>query len=128
MLGWEFPPHISGGLGTACAGLVQGLAKADVGVTFVVPRAHGDEDQRFAQVLGCNLVDVETEAAGEIDVPIVRTRLVTSHGTTVRTLEAPAASPRSAVAGSERALRRIEIESSLSPYSTAPAYVARLID
>jgi 7-carboxy-7-deazaguanine synthase len=26
MLGWEFPPHISGGLGTACAGLTRGLA------------------------------------------------------------------------------------------------------
>jgi len=23
MLGWEFPPHISGGLGTACLGLTQ---------------------------------------------------------------------------------------------------------
>jgi glycogen synthase len=27
MFGWEFPPHISGGLGTACFGLTKGLAK-----------------------------------------------------------------------------------------------------
>jgi hypothetical protein len=27
MFGWEFPPHITGGLGTACYGLVKGLAK-----------------------------------------------------------------------------------------------------
>ena len=25
MLGWEFPPHISGGLGTACFGLTKAL-------------------------------------------------------------------------------------------------------
>ena len=33
MLGWEFPPHISGGLGTACYGLTQGLAKHGVDVS-----------------------------------------------------------------------------------------------
>ncbi len=44
MLGWEFPPHISGGLGTACAGIARGLAADDVDVTFVVPHLHGDED------------------------------------------------------------------------------------
>lgn len=38
MLGWEFPPAISGGLGTACKGLVDGLALHHVDVTFVVPR------------------------------------------------------------------------------------------
>lgn len=27
MLGWEFPPYISGGLGTACYGLTQGLSQ-----------------------------------------------------------------------------------------------------
>jgi len=43
MLGWEFPPHISGGLGTACAGLVGGLAENDVHVTFVVPRLDDGE-------------------------------------------------------------------------------------
>lgn len=29
MFGWEFPPHISGGLGTACFGLTKGLASFD---------------------------------------------------------------------------------------------------
>ena len=29
MFGWEFPPHISGGLGTACYGMVRGLANND---------------------------------------------------------------------------------------------------
>jgi glycosyltransferase involved in cell wall biosynthesis len=43
MFGWEFPPHISGGLGTACHGLAKGLAANDVDVTFVIPEAYGDE-------------------------------------------------------------------------------------
>ena len=38
MFGWEFPPHISGGLGTACYGLTKGLAKNDVEVLFVMPK------------------------------------------------------------------------------------------
>ncbi len=58
MFGWEFPPHIAGGLGTACYGMTRGLARNDVDVTFVVPRAYGDEDQRFTRVV--NASDVET--------------------------------------------------------------------
>lgn len=41
MLGWEFPPVISGGLGTACHGITEGLAHQGAGITFVVPRLHG---------------------------------------------------------------------------------------
>lgn len=57
MFGWEFPPHIAGGLGTACYGLTRGLAKNGVDVLFVVPKAYGDEDQRFVKVV--NASDVE---------------------------------------------------------------------
>ena len=45
MFGWEFPPHITGGLGTASYGLVKGLLKRGADVTFVVPKAYGDEDK-----------------------------------------------------------------------------------
>jgi glycosyltransferase involved in cell wall biosynthesis len=58
MFGWEFPPHIAGGLGTASYGLTRGLAKNDVEVKFVVPRAYGDEDERFVRVV--NASDVVT--------------------------------------------------------------------
>jgi len=60
MFGWEFPPHISGGLGTACYGLTKGLAINGVDVTFVMPRAIGDEDQTYARIV--NASDVETDA------------------------------------------------------------------
>ena len=45
MFGWEFPPHIAGGLGTACYGIVKGLAYNGVQTLFVMPSASGDEDQ-----------------------------------------------------------------------------------
>lgn len=45
MFGWEFPPHITGGLGTACFGITKGLSKHGTEVIFVVPKAYGDEDQ-----------------------------------------------------------------------------------
>ncbi|MBU2009979.1 glycosyltransferase family 4 protein [Patescibacteria group bacterium] len=38
MFGWEFPPHSSGGLGTACLGLTRALAKEKVEVIFVLPK------------------------------------------------------------------------------------------
>lgn len=57
MFGWEFPPHIAGGLGTACYGMTRGLARNDVEVIFVMPHASGDEDQRFVKVV--NASDVE---------------------------------------------------------------------
>jgi len=46
MFGWEFPPHITGGLGTACFGITKGLSKHGTEVIFVVPKAYGDEDQQ----------------------------------------------------------------------------------
>ncbi len=59
MFGWEFPPHISGGLGTACYGLTKGLAELkDVDVTFVVPKAYGDEDQSSMELIGANNVSI----------------------------------------------------------------------
>ena len=38
MLGWEFPPFISGGLGTACYGLTKAMSEIGTEVQFVLPR------------------------------------------------------------------------------------------
>lgn len=43
MLGWEYPPHIAGGLGTACQGLTWALAEQGVSIHFVVPQLFGNE-------------------------------------------------------------------------------------
>ena len=39
MLGWEFPPFISGGLGTACFGLTRAMSELGHEVVFVLPQA-----------------------------------------------------------------------------------------
>lgn len=38
MLGWEFPPFISGGLGTACYGLTRAMDQLGIEVIFVLPK------------------------------------------------------------------------------------------
>ena len=38
MLGWEFPPIVSGGLGVACYGLTKALNGMGVDVMFLLPR------------------------------------------------------------------------------------------
>ena len=58
MFGWEFPPHIAGGLGTACEGIVKGLAYNGVETLFVMPNASGDEDQSATTILNASDVEV----------------------------------------------------------------------
>ena len=54
MFGWEFPPHIAGGLGTACEGIVKGLAHNGVQTLFVMPHASGDEDQSATTIINAS--------------------------------------------------------------------------
>ena len=66
MFGWEFPPHIAGGLGTACYGIVKGLAYNGVETIFVMPSASGDEDQNVAEII--NASDVAVDFPESFDV------------------------------------------------------------
>ena len=61
MFGWEFPPHIAGGLGTARYGLTKGLAKHGVKVMFVMPKAGGDEDQSVVKIINASDVEMMSE-------------------------------------------------------------------
>jgi len=44
MFGWEFPPFISGGLGTACHGLTQAMSQLGCEILFVLPKTTGEVD------------------------------------------------------------------------------------
>jgi len=51
MLGWEFPPVYSGGLGTACYGLTKGLSHHNVNVTFVMPTGPANVKGEYVNLL-----------------------------------------------------------------------------
>ena len=59
MFGWEFPPHILGGLGTASYGLTKGLSvQPDMDITFCLPKPWGDEDKSFLNIIPMDCVPV----------------------------------------------------------------------
>ena len=59
MFGWEFPPHILGGLGTASYGLTKGMWECgDMDITFVIPKPFGDEEKHFANIIGMSQVPI----------------------------------------------------------------------
>ena len=59
MFGWEYPPHILGGLGTASFGITEGLhAQGDMQITFCLPKPWGDEDKTAANIVAMNCVPV----------------------------------------------------------------------
>ena len=59
MLGWEFPPFISGGLGTACLGLTKAMDQMGMKVTFVLPRAIDDACASHVKLLSPSSIRVE---------------------------------------------------------------------
>lgn len=59
MFGWEFPPHITGGLGTACYGISKGLAKNNAEVIFVMPKTFGDEDKEMIRIVDACDVEID---------------------------------------------------------------------
>jgi glycosyltransferase involved in cell wall biosynthesis len=144
MLGWEFPPHISGGLGTACFGLTQGLSTHGVEVLFVVPRAHGDEDQRYVRVLGANQVELADGVLGARKRRVSRSRAILdgqeassdgkeSSGGAAKTSEPRGARSRRAaereLSAWERVGKSLEIlavDSALTPYLNEKSYIERL--
>lgn len=59
MFGWEFPPHISGGLGTACFGLTKALAgMKDLELSFVVPKKWGNNVVPGVRLIGADEVQL----------------------------------------------------------------------
>ncbi len=67
MLGWEFPPYISGGLGTACYGLTKGMSRIGAQVLFVLPRPATGQAGSHIQVLSPS--DLQAINAASADIP-----------------------------------------------------------
>ena len=59
MFGWEYPPHVFGGLATANFGISQGLhAQGDVDITLCLPHPFGDEDRSACKIVAMNSVPI----------------------------------------------------------------------
>lgn len=111
MLGWEFPPHISGGLGTACAGLTQALEKENVDIKFVIPKLHGGERADGIAFINASTIPIQQRKK---DITEEGPRVTHNPVTTVQTTSAPDNSAK----GKRHSTRSvIEVESFLTPYT-----------
>jgi len=97
-LGWEFPPRISGGLGTACEGIVRGLRANGVDVLLVLPRLVGGEEAAGA----------EFRSADELERALAGRRL--------------RATPTLAETATSGALDVVAVPAALRPYLSAADY------
>jgi len=111
MLGWEYPPHISGGLGTACEGLTTALAPLGVQIDFVLPTLYGVERAAHMRLVDPDQIVVEEEP-DEV--------MVQSLGEDVELVTRPAGSR--SVSTTSTHLQHVRIPAVLSPYMTAEEY------
>ena len=72
MFGWEYPPHVFGGLATANYGISQGLyAQGDIETVLCLPRPFGDEDTSACRIVAMNCVPI---AWRDVDYDYVKNR------------------------------------------------------
>ena len=70
MLGWELPPHNSGGLGVACFYMAKALAKNGADIDFIVPYKNKHTEIKFMKVLNAtNFSEIHKFGAGAYDSP-----------------------------------------------------------
>jgi glycogen synthase len=103
MFGWEFPPHISGGLGTACHGLTNSLSQENIDVLFVVPKLHGGESADRTSFI--NASDVPIEREGSVERYVSKTAV-----------DAETRKELYKVIRKGERMQQIEVPSTLSPY------------
>lgn len=76
MLGWELPPHNSGGLGVACLNLSRALAKQGADIDFIVPYTAKHEKIDFMNVLSAMPIDPLLRFGGAYDSEHINERLI----------------------------------------------------
>src|SRR5205085_831092 len=86
MLGWEFPPFISGGLGTACYGLTKAMSSIGTDILFVLPRP-------VSTPFSTHLKLVSPRPGSPLAVPTTEFRLDEFDRVTFRTINAAIGDP-----------------------------------
>jgi glycogen synthase len=69
MFGWEFPPYVSGGLGTACFGMTQAMTRAGIEVIFVLPRIKGERVDSHIRIVSAAEMPLSDRSAEKISFP-----------------------------------------------------------
>ena len=73
MFGWEYPPHVFGGLATANYGISEGLkAQGDIETVLCLPHPFGDESQHACRIVAMNAVPI---AYRDVDYDYVKQRV-----------------------------------------------------
>lgn len=72
MLGWELPPHNSGGLGVACLQLAKALSRAGADINFVLPYRHQHEYEFMNILSALDVHPQDIELAGAYDSRLFR--------------------------------------------------------
>ncbi len=76
MFGWEFPPHNSGGLGTACLGLARAMVEEGLALTFVLPKRLGVVNAPFP-IFFADIPNLKARAVNSLLYPYVTSEAYT---------------------------------------------------
>ena len=84
MLGWELPPHNSGGLGVACLNMARALSKEGADIDFVIPYTAEHPDINFMHILSATDLDpIYRYGGGSYESLHVEEKIIkTHHGST----------------------------------------------
>lgn len=127
MLGWEYPPHISGGLGTACQGLTESLAARGVAIDFVLPRLYGLEDARHMRLLAADPAAERTGAGDGAERAAPAPGAARESFLPTGSVDAAFDDPPGAEGGRQPALlEELPIPAFLLPYLRAEDYAAAI--
>jgi glycosyltransferase involved in cell wall biosynthesis len=108
MLGWEFPPFISGGLGTACYGLTKAMSALGTDILFVLPRP-------VATPFSTHVRLVSPNASSPLAAPVAEFRLDEFEHVTFRTIDAMITSHYQAPQKVQRVAKDVRVHKKLVP-------------
>ncbi len=112
MLGWEYPPRFAGGLGKACQGLSQAMAKQGAQIFFVLPTFPERVSETHLEVVGA----VECMIEAGWDPQLVYEAAKGSSETASTSIQKPTGKATSENTG----ITRIQSEAKLFPYGAHP--------
>ena len=81
MLGWELPPHNSGGLGVACLNLARALSRQGADIDFVLPYEAEHPDAKFMHILAATHLDpIYRYGGGSYESMKILDKIIPTHG------------------------------------------------